>query len=172
MKKTRKYFNKGFTLVEAIIYVTYVSLLSAIAINGIMDLTRVFVSFQITRDMNNTAEIITDRVIRQMRLAYDIDQSSSNFGVNPGTLVLNTTDSGFGTTVEFFIHNGQVKVVEGGIDMGYLGSKNVDIDILVFELITNARTQAVRTRLELSVDRFGDKHTKTFYTTTILRGGY
>lgn len=167
------YLNKkGFTLIEVVIYVTYVAILSAVAINGVIDLTQVFGSFQITRDLNNTADIVTDRIVRQMRLAYDIDQGASNFGVNPGKLVLNTTDGTVNTTIEFYVLDGRIKVKESGVDKGYLGSKNVDVDILVFELITNGRSQAVRTRLELSVDRFGNSHTKTFYATTILRGGY
>ena len=172
MKKNKRQFKKGFTLIETILYVTYVSILSAVAITGMINLTHVFTSFQITRDMNNTAEIITDRVIRQMRLAYDIDQSSSNFSVNPGSLVLNTTDFGVGTTIEFYVDSNRVRVKEGGVDMGYLGSKNINVDILVFDLVTTARTQAVRVRLQLSIDKFGRSYVKTFYTTTILRGGY
>ena len=173
IKKNNKRQRKGFTLIEMVIYIAFVSTFSVLALNGVLLATKVFSDFRITRNLNNTAEVILDRVVREVRQAYDVDQVESSFGAHPGKLTLKTIDpSDIDTTIEFYLDNGNVKVKEGGVDSGFLGSRDVMVDIFVFDLITNSNTKAVRTRLQLTAQRGSLQKIKTFYATTILRGSY
>ena len=163
----------GFTLIEMIIYVFFVGTFSVLALNGVFQATKVFADFRITRNLNSTAEVILDRVTREVRQAYDVDQVESSFGANPGKLTLKTTDpADVDTTVEFYMDSGNVKIKEGGVDQGLLGSSDVVVDIFVFDFISNANSKAVKTRVQLTAQRGSSQKTKTFYATTILRGSY
>jgi type II secretory pathway pseudopilin PulG len=163
----------GFTLIEMIIYIFFVGTFSVLALNGVFHATKVFADFRITRDLNSTAEVILDRVTREVRQAYDVDQVESSFGTHPGRLTLKTIDPfDVDTTIEFYIDSGNVKIKEGGVGQGLLGSSDVAVDIFVFNFITNTNTKAVKTRLQLTAQRGSSQKTKTFYATTILRGSY
>lgn len=163
----------GFTLIELMIYVFFVGIFSVIAMNGVLHATKVFSDFRMTRNLNGTAEVVLDRLAREVRQAYDVDQVESSFGTHPGRLTLKTIDpADVDTTIEFYIDSGNVKIKEGGVDQGLLGSSDITVDIFVFNFITNVNTKAVKTRLQLTAQRGSLQKTKTFYATTILRGSY
>ena len=110
LNKSRK---KGFTLIEMIIYVFFVGTFSVLALNGVFQAIEVFADFRMTRNLNSTAEVILDRVTREVRQAYDVDQVESSFSAHPGELTLKTIDpSDVDTTVEFYIDSGSVKIKE------------------------------------------------------------
>lgn len=165
--------KKGFTLVEMVIYVFFVGVFSVLALNGVFQATKVFSDFRITRNLNSTAEVVLDRLTREVRQAYDVDQVESSFGTHPGRLTLKKVDSsGVSTTTEFYVENGSIKLKEGGVSQGILGASNVSVDLLVFDIITNANTKAIRTRVQMTSQKGSLEKTKTFYATTILRGSY
>ncbi len=170
LNKSRK---KGFSLIEMTIYVFFVGTFSVLALNGVFQAIEVFADFRMTRNLNSTAEVILDRVTREVRQAYDVDQAESSFSAHPGKLTLKTIDpSDVDTTVEFYIDSGSVKIKEGGVEQGLLGSSDVAVDIFVFDFISNANAKAIKTRLQLTAQRGSLQKTKTFYATTILRGSY
>lgn len=165
--------KKGFTLVEMVIYVFFVGVFSVLALNGVLQATKIFSDFRITRNLNSTAEVVLDRLTREVRQAYDVDQIESSFATHPGRLTLKKVDaSGVSTTTEFYVENGNIKLKEGGVPQGILGASNVSVDLLVFDIITNANTKAIRTRMQLTAQKGSLEKTKTFYATTILRGSY
>ena len=74
--------------------------------------------------------------------------------------------------MEFYVDGENIKLKEGGVEQGILGSSKVTADLFVFNLITNSNTQAVKTRLQLTAQKGSLQKTKTFYATTVLRGSY
>ncbi|MCK5590731.1 MAG: hypothetical protein KAI72_02125, partial [Candidatus Pacebacteria bacterium] len=76
--------KKGFSLVEILIYIFFVSTFSILALNGVFMATKVFSDFRITRDLNSTAEVVLDRLTRELRQAHDVDQVESSFSTHPG----------------------------------------------------------------------------------------
>jgi len=163
----------GFTLVEVVIYIFFVGVFSVLALNGVFQATKVFSDFRITRNLNNTAEVVLDRVTREVRQAYDVDSVESSFDSHPGRLTLKTVNTlDVDTTIEFYVDGENIKIKEGGIEQGLLGASNVTVDLLVFDFIANANTEAVKTRLQLTAQKGSLQKTKTFYATTILRGSY
>ncbi len=163
----------GFSLVEIIIYIFFVSTFSILALNGVFMATKVFSDFRITRDLNSTAEVVLDRLTRELRQAHDVDQVESSFSTHPGRITLKTINAlDVDTTVEFYVDGENIKLKEGGVEQGILGSSKVTADLFVFNLITNSNTQAVKTRLQLTAQKGSLQKTKTFYATTVLRGSY
>jgi type II secretory pathway pseudopilin PulG len=167
--------KNGFSLLEMVIYIAFVSVFSGLAIQSLMLASRNFADFQLTREVNSTATTAMERIIREIRTANDIDLANSVLGTSPGRLTLKTIDaSGVATTTEFYVDatSGRIKIKEGGVDAGFLGSQKVNTDILVFDVITNARTKAVTVRLQLSAIHLPQEKIKTFYSTATLRGSY
>lgn len=165
--------KRGFTLVEMLIYVSFLAVFSVLVINAVIITTKAFADFRLTRDINNSAVTVMERLVRDIRTAHDVDQIESDFSSHPGRLMLETMDDvGADTTVEFYVDSGRIRVKEGGVDTGFLSSQNVTVDILVFDFVTNINTSAVTIRLQLSSSRGSSEKQKTFYSTVILRGSY
>lgn len=165
--------NRGFTLIEMVIYTVFVALIAIVSVNAILSMTKTFADLRIARDINNTATVAVERVVREIRNANDIQQAQSTFGTSPGRLTLDTTTSGGAPkTIEFYVDSGRLRVKEDDIDMGPLTSKNVTIDSLIFNLITTSNTSAVKVTLQVTASRGNVSKTKTFYNTVSLRGTY
>lgn len=172
---TAKKSAQGFSLIEMIVYVAFVSIFSGLLIESLLLSMRTFSDFQLTREVNSTATTAMERMVREIRTANDVDVINSVLGTNPGRLTLKTIDSaGVATTTEFYVDSasGRIKMKEGTIDAGFLSSQKVKTDILVFNVITNARTKAVSIRLQLSAVHLPQEKIKTFYSTVTLRGSY
>jgi type II secretory pathway pseudopilin PulG len=166
---------RGFSLVEMIVYIAFVSIFSGLVVEGLLTSMRIFADFQLTREVNSTATTAMERMVREIRTANDVDIANSVLGTNPGRLTLKTLDSnGLATTTEFFVDaaSERIKIKEGGVDAGFLSSQKVATDILIFDVITNARTKAVTIRLQLSAVHLPQEKIKTFYSTATLRGSY
>lgn len=172
-KLSRSIYKDGFTLVEMVIYVSFLAVFSVLIINSLVITTRAFADFRLTRDVNNSAITVMERLVRDIRDAYDVEQVESTFSSHPGRLTLNTTDDlGANTTIEFYVDSGRIRVKEGGVDTGYISSQNVTVDLLVFDFVTNINTSAVTIRMQLSASRSSVEKQKTFYSTVILRDSY
>ena len=172
MRRYKKNTN-GFTLVEMIVYVAFISVFSVVIMGVFVTTLKVFADFRLTRDINESAIAVMERLVREIRIAYEVDQVESTLGTNPGILHLKTTTvTGTSTTVEFYATSSRVRMEEGGVDAGYLSSQNVNVDLLIFDLITNTNTEAVTIRMQLSATRGSVTKTKSFYSTAILRGSY
>ncbi|MCK5590335.1 MAG: type II secretion system protein, partial [Candidatus Pacebacteria bacterium] len=99
-KKAEK--EKGFTLVEMVIYVSFLAVFSVMVVSAVVTSMSAFVEFRLTRDINNSATTIMERFVRDVRIAYDVDQTESTLSSHPGRLTLNTTDEfDNATTTEF-----------------------------------------------------------------------
>lgn len=165
--------NKGFTLVEMIIYVAILAIVSVIAINATLAMLRAFSDIRVSRDVNNTATVMLERIAREVRGATSVDTGQSILGVNPGVLILNTKDSGGNdTTIEFSITNNLMRVKEGGVDKGALNSGSVVVDNIVYYLVSGVNSDAVKIEMQLTGKRGSVQKTRKFYDTVVLRGSY
>ncbi len=164
--------TRGYTLVEAIIYIAILAMLVVVFIQLLFSLTRSYASFRLARDLVSSSGAALDRMISEIRRAESIDVSST-LGVSPGHLVLNTTDEGGeATTVDFYLSNNALMVEEGGGSVASTTSARVTVDNLVFRQITTAESSAVKVELTLSAARGAVTRTAKFYTTAVLRGSY
>lgn len=168
-----KYFLKGFSLIEMIIYAVILSILTIVTINSTFSVIRSFSEFRVARDLNSSAASLLERLSREIRTAYDIDVNQSSFGVNPGRLTLKTNPTGGAdTTMEFYVENGALKIKEGGVAMGSLTSSSTAITNFMVRSLSNQNSNAIKTELGLTATRGSISKSGNFYSTIILRGGY
>lgn len=165
--------KRGYTLVEAIIYLAILAGLAVIFIHLLFSLVQAYGDFRLTRDLVSSASLGLERLTREIRLAGALDPSTV-LGVHPGRLVLQTTDqNGLPTTVDFFLSGaGALMIKQGSGPAASTTAALVRVDNLVFRQINNLKSQAVKVEMTLSASRGQLTRAEKFYTTAVLRGSY
>lgn len=165
--------RRGYTLLEAIIYIAILAVLSVIFVNLLLTMVRTYTEFQLARDIASSASLGLERMTREIREASNVDLGLSALGAHPGRLVLNTTDdSGSPTTIDFYLSAGTLMVKEGSGVAASLTTARVNIDNLLFRQINTANSSAIKVELTLSSARGALVRTEKFYNTAVLRGSY
>jgi type II secretory pathway component PulJ len=160
--------NRGFTLIESVIYTALVISLSVLLITMLSVMYRVFSESRATRDLLTSSQGVMERMTREIRGATSIDTVTSVFGTSPGTLKLNKAS----TTVQFALSSGAVAFTDNGTLAGNLTSSQVTVTSLIFRKIVTTNSSAVRIEMTLRSLRAPSSRTITVYDTAVLRGGY
>lgn len=172
-KKTRAVGagRHGFSLVEMVIYIAFFAVLSLLATQAMFVVMRSFYQLRLTQNINQSATTALERMSREIRNAYDFDETQSTFDTNPGRLTLKTKDaSDVNTTIEFSVTGGKLWIKEGGVDKGTLLAKNTTLTNLVFRQITTANSRAIKIEMTLRDTRGILEREVKFYDTIVLRG--
>lgn len=170
---SQKKLERGFTLVEMLVYVAMLAILSVLAIQTTLSMTRAFADLRVSRDLNSSATALFERITRDVRGAYDVDEAQSTLGANPGRLMLGTKDAaGANTTIEYYVENGLVKISEGGVAQGAIMTTSTSVTSFVVREISNLNTDAVKVEATITATRGDITKTRNFYTTVVLRGTY
>lgn len=165
--------RKGFSLVEVVLYVGLFSMLSVVAINAMMQTVTSFNYLRSSRDMNDSAVKVMERLTRDIKSATSVDLVNSTFNANPGRLTLNTVNaSGTPMVVEYYVSGNTLRIKEDTIDKGSLISSRTQIDGLVFYYINTGHTVGIKINLRLRPSRGDTIDENYFYDTIILRGTY
>lgn len=163
----------GYTLFETVIFTAIFTFFSIVIVGSLILASAAFLKIRTERNINNTAIVVMERMVREIRLGTSIDTLNSTFDSTPGRLMLNTVDIlGDPTTVEFYIENGEMKIREGGVEAGNLTPDNIVVDNLMYHLITNGSTQAVKIEITVHDSRAKLPTTRNFYNTALVRGTY
>ena len=175
--KIRYSAQKGFTLVEMIIYIAFFAILSVLSINATILVMKSFYTLRINQSISQSATTALERMSREIRNAYDVDALNSTLTTSPGRLTLMTKDDlGALTTVEFYVTAGNhVNMKVGGVDQGSLMTKTVSATNLVFRSMNNGtatstNSKAVKIEMTLTDNRSGISKTVKYYDTIVLRG--
>lgn len=161
----------GFTIVETILYVSFVAVLSMIAIQSLFVVMNSFYKLRLTQNVTQSATAGLERVSREARNAYAIDAAQSTFGTSPGRLTLRTKDAlGADTTIEFYVSGSELMFKEGGVDRGSFMTKNAKITNLVFRQIATPNSSGVKVEMTISDTRGALAKSAKFYNTVELRG--
>lgn len=170
MKRNNR--QKGYSLVEAVIYTALVAAISILLVGCLFMMHRAFKETQSQRDLLDSAHTAMERMTREIRTASDIN-AGSTLGTAPGVLLLDTTDSG-GTakTVQFSLSGTTLRLTDNGVYYGDLTTGKVSVNSLIFREIPTANGTAVRIEMTLESLRSPSDKTVTLYNTVALRGSY
>ena len=162
-------FNRGFTIIEVLVYVVILGIVSVAIISASMAVNSSFNKTRITRDLLESGNNSMERITREIRQANSIDISNSTLGSNPGMLTLNGKDAGGSArVVKFSVLNGALNIYENNSLLDNLLNQNVTASNLIFRRISTGTGEAVKIELTL----LDGSTSKKFYDTVILRGGY
>ncbi|MGM0482425.1 MAG: type II secretion system protein [Patescibacteria group bacterium] len=164
--------NKGFSLVEVLVYMGILTMVIAILVGSLTVMAKAQEKIAAGRAVERSASVALDRVLREVRLSDSVDKNGSLFDDPESALVLNREEESGDVTVTFYVSaNGHLHVEKGGVDERLTHKKT---DIQEFRVIEVDAGEGSAFRVELSIEcPYNDgKIEQTFYSTAILRGSY
>lgn len=172
--------QKGYSLIEAVIYISIATFLFSSVIYASVQILAQYKRAKNISNVEKTAVVAMDRIIREIRSASSVDTSGSCLfdppfadGCDPelGILKLNKVVGGSSETIRFYVTDGRIMIEENGIEIGPLTSTRASIDFLKFRRSATSTGEALR--VELSILPNGETETpRNFYNTAVLRGSY
>ncbi len=167
----KKKFNKGYSLVELLIYVGILSMVTSVVVMMLFSFSKSYRSVSAMRLAENSAIYSMERMVRDTMSASSVDIANSVLGTSPGVLTLIETNGVVSTTTKFYVDSGVLKIDVNGVYLGPLTSSRSSVTNLVFRSMSNDISNAVKIDLSVrgvSGDAVKDK---TYHTTVVLRGG-
>ncbi len=170
-------YRKGFSIVEMLIYAAILASVSIFVVNSILMIVKSFNNYRAWRYVNVSGEAAMERITREIKLADDIQESTSVFDSSPGSLVLNTIDpdTESATTMEFYVSDSSLMIKEGGAAGVALTPSAVNLTSLIFREVatsTNTKSKAIKIEMEVRSGEGIYQKTEKFYDTAVLRRSY
>lgn len=166
--------NRGYSLVEALMYIALVAILVSVITYAVQVLFVANSIVRSTRNVENSAIALTDRMVREVRAASSVDVINSVLGGNTTEGVLSLIiPNGSGTrTVKFYLYNERVYVDEDGIQQGPLTLSNTPVSSLQFHRLATTTSEAVKFEVVIIGPPSNPGISEKFYGTVVLRGAY
>lgn len=166
--------SKGYSLVEALMYVSLVAILVGVITYAIRVLFVANSIVRATRNVENSAITLTDRLVREIRAASSVDIAHSVLGGNTtdGVLSLIIPSGGGTRTVKFYTQNDRVYVEEDGVVKGPLTLSNTPISSLQFYYLATSTSRAIKFEAVIVGPPSDPGVAERFYGTAVLRGAY
>ncbi|MFA6158688.1 MAG: prepilin-type N-terminal cleavage/methylation domain-containing protein [Candidatus Paceibacterota bacterium] len=166
-------YERGFTLVETLIYTALVALLLLVIVQMVLSSAASYRHSNAYLDINSAALSAFGAFSRDIRQAVSVDATSSALDMASGRLFLNTKDANGETgTVELYLNAGKVRVDQDGLYLGDLTPSNITVSNLTFRLLTAATTSAVRVEMTVAPRERAQVPALSFYGTYVLRASY
>ena len=167
------YKNRGYTLLELVVYVSVVAALAVVSIQSALSLTRTFSETKSYGDLRESGSAALERIIKEVRFSSSVDLPNTTFNSSPGRLTLNTTDeSGNPKTVEFYVSSGSLRLIDGGVNKGALTGAGVSLNSIIFRQTTSPRGTLIKTELVIRDTRSSNSRSANFYGSAVTRGSY
>ena len=164
----KRKFNKGFSLVEILIYLAIFTAVSILVINSFIIVVSTFTKIRSNHDLVNSGSNSLERISREIRQAKSID-STSIFDSDSSSLKLVDPD---GNIIVFDKNLDDLRISKNGEVIGNLLVNNVSLDKLIFKHIVTANSEAIKIEIEIEDTNSKISKVEKFYDTVVLRGSY
>jgi type II secretory pathway pseudopilin PulG len=162
--------NDGYSLVEMVIYISILTLIFVFAVNTLLSYSQSYRVLSALRVAEHSGVDAMERITRDIRSATSVDSVNSTFGTSPGVLTLVETTLGVSTTTKFYAQNGILKVDINGVYFGPLTLSNASTTNLVFTLLDNTESVAVKVDVTSQGTVGNITKSKTYHSTIIVGG--
>lgn len=160
--------QRGFSLIEMLVYIALLVLLSGAVITSIFSLSDVFQRNTHERELADAAVLTLERISREARAATGFNLGASQFDTSPGAVAL--VDGP--TTTVFSVSGDRMEVAVNGVTEGVLTPEHIAVENVIYSRLQSTSTEALRIALTLSIAEATASTTMTFYTTSVLRNSY
>lgn len=160
--------QKGFSLVELIIYIAFVSIVSTVYVSYAVDILTSVQKAHVQRDVQQNARFAMERMMQEIRAAEGINVGGSTFGSHPGVLSLATSTPATNPTI-FDVSGGVLRMTQGASAPVSLTADTFIVSNLVFtNLSINNRTTNVR--VSLTVEHPNPDDVEIFNASSVVQG--
>lgn len=164
--------QKGFTLLELLIYVAGMLALGAVMIVLIVQFYGLYKEIVSIPRSDRAALLVIDRLTKDLRAGDDIDSIESDFLTPNGAIEFASLDNGDTTTKRYFLENGVVKYQENGGPEQVITPKDLYVSNFNLALVATDVSKAVRISMEIQFQANGGTTTKAYSGFAILRESY
>ncbi len=163
--------NRGYSLVEMVIYIAILSFIALIVIEMLLSLTTSYRLVTALRVTEQSGIDSMERMTRDIRQAASVDTGNSTLGTSPGVLTLQSNLNGvLSTTTKFYVQSGVLKVDVNGSYVGPLSLSSTQVTGLTFHYLDEGTSTAVKIDLTISAAVGTTTRVKNYHNTIILRG--
>lgn len=147
--------QRGFTVMEIVIYITLLALLMITIVRMLTIVVQSRGRLEAATEISSSALLVLGRIGLEVRAA-------STASISPeGYLVLEKNENGQEFTTEFVLDSQAIRLKENGVDLGPLTENSAKVTSVSYDIVVSGESRAVRTTLVLN--------NETFYLTTALR---
>jgi len=164
-----KFTQKGYTLVEAIVYVSILAIFFITIVNSLLAFSKPYRELTMLRIIERSGLESMEKISREIRGATSVDIVNSTLGTSPGVLTLISTAGGVSTTTKFYVDNGILKLDVNGTYYGPLTNATTTVTSLVFYRMTNTNSTAVKYDMTLEMTIGSTTKSKSYHSTVILK---
>ena len=162
--------NKGYSLVELVIYVSLMAIIILVVVNTVLSFTKTYKEVGALRIVEHSGEDAMERMTREIRGATSIDNANSTLGTSPGVLTLISGPSGATKVTKFYVQNYILKMDINGSYYGPLSLSNASVTSMTFRDLSSGISHAVKLDLTIQGTSGTITKTKTYHSTIILKG--
>ncbi len=167
MKNKQSFKNRGFSLIEVLVYISILTLVLSIIIGSLITMAQIQERVIAGKAVDRSAVVALDRLLREVRLSDSIDIANSVFDVSASVLSVEREDvSGL---LKFYVLN-DVFYLEKEGETYQLINKKVVVEDFFVNRVSSGESEAVRINLVLSYPYSDGSVEQSFYVTAILRG--
>lgn len=167
MKNKQSFKNRGFSLIEVLVYISILTLVLSIIIGSLITMAQIQERVIAGKAVDRSAVVALDRLLREVRLSDSIDIANSVFDVSESVLSVEREDvSGL---LKFYVLN-DVFYLEKEGETYQLINKKVVVEDFFVNRVSSGESEAVRINLVLSYPYSDGSVEQSFYVTAILRG--
>ncbi len=167
--------NKGFTLIEVLIYLAIVGIALSSFVAFVMQISDVKAKNYVMEEAQANARIALDIISRKIKSANGVNTALSTFDADPGELSLSMSDSSKNPTVfNLTEDDGILQITQGADDPVAITSDEVKITSLVFtNLSAGSDFENIRIQLTVEYNNLGSDieyaYSQNYQTTVSLR---
>ncbi len=163
--------NKGYSIVEIIIYASLMALLVGVIAYVINMLFIANAVVKATRRVENSSIAFSDKITREIRAASDATLVTS-YPYDNDELTL-TIPSGGGTrTARFYREGDRIMVDDNGVQTGPITMSNMQVTSLHFKIMSTTTSMAIKYEVIMEGPTSTPTVSEKFYGTAVMRGFY
>lgn len=167
MKNYFKKYNKGYSLIEIIFYISIFVVLSLVVIDALVVMTKAFRENNIQSDIVSSSSIM-ERISREIKQA---NTATVNTSSDLTLMVPNQVDA-LVRPVRFVLSGGNIELYDNSVLIDNLNSNDVTVVDLTFSGVLSSYSAAVRINLSVSSVHDPLGRVYDFQNTVVLRGSY
>ncbi len=177
--------NRGYTIIETVVYIALFAMLSLAFTQTMITIMKSYTHVEANRDTLDTAHVVMERVAREVRGAIAIENTSTFNDTNADVYLTvpssdhdedededDDDDDGNGTdSIRIRLSGTDLVLYKNNALVGTLNPSTTHITSFGATQITTSHGSAIRFSVGIQNTK-GVIVTKTFYSTTVLRGAY
>ena len=150
-----------------VIYISILSVISITIVSTIVSFSQSYKTIKVLGAIDNSAINTMEKMTSEIRKSASVSSINSDFVSDPGFLTLVATSSNM---TKFYVQNNIIQMDSGGSYFGPITSSDTKVTGLKFTLLKWGNSYAVKIDMTVNGTSGIISKTKTFHSTTVLRG--